>query len=354
MYLITIILIIVITLCLLLLGLILFNVKMNIYDLFIRPKTPITFSTEFDESLLDGGLRFPIPIINYHRTCFIDSVLNSIANSDTLTKHFKNILPESKVSDERIVNAFTNGLKVKKIISSLIESNYVAKNNKRKLYEILCSLFIRGIDGYNKYISQGIRLYMLYLEKMSLFNQDFESTKTMYAGRSFYEYVCNADYNFILYFNFCEELRKRGKTNIKYTGVLNNCIIVNFGLKHFKAPCDKDSIQSILNSMTETDVFIELNNDISKYDNNIITTMISTCITKYKGKYRCTDIIFDMYEQDNGDDPYHSVYYNIDKKALHDDASVINEIEIDSFTKTTEDNDYYVPCVLHFQMLNDY
>ena len=330
---------------------ILFNHKMEYSsDTDYSFPSDVSFSTEFDESLLDGGLRFPIPTINKYRTCFIDSVLNSIANSDTLTKHFKNILPESKVSDEQIQNAFTNGLKNKTIISSLIEKNDKPKNNRHRLYAILCCLFMRGTDDnkYPKAVLQYIRLYLLYLERMSDFNFHFEQTKKMYAGKSFYEYVCAADYNYILYFNYCRESYKLGKQPIPYTGVFNNKLIRNLELCNKLCSCDCSEIQDTLNITNKSDVFIEIDNNMSCYDQNEQLNMFSTCTKPYDGKYRCTDIILDLYEKDNEDEPCHSVYYNIDKGILHDDGELI-KTDISNISKQFDNGDYYVPCILHFQ-----
>ena len=227
-------------------------------DSIPSPDTPISFSTEFDESLLIGGLRFPVSMNNLYRTCFIDSVLNSIANSETLTKHFKNILPESKVSDKEVITAFTYGLKDKQIISSLIDKNYTVKRNTLGLYHILCSLFLRGIDNnYDKNILHYMRLYIMYLERMGKFNSDHESkVKKMYLGKSFYDYVCAADYNFIVYFNYCKKLCVSGKESLDYTGVINNNLITRLGLTHKTR--ELSSVQNTLNGMHDTDVFIEI------------------------------------------------------------------------------------------------
>lgn len=319
--------------------LILFNRKMN--------TTNLELESEFDEELLVGGLRFPIAMNNLYRTCFIDSVLNSVANSDALTEYFKNILPENKVSDKQIIYAFTNGLKSRQIVSSLMDKTYIVKRNALGLYRILCSLFIRGIDNkYDKNILHCMRLYIMYLERMSKFNADHESkVKKMYLGKSFYEYVCAADYNFIVYFNYCKKICASGKESLDYTGVIDNNLITRLGLKHITR--ELNEIQDVLNSIHTADLFIEIEYE-AYYDKETAMNMCKECTKEYEGNYRCTDIIFDLYEKEETT-PCHSVYYNIDEKVLHDDGEII-ETDINNLYDLLDDGNYYVPCILHFQL----
>ena len=353
MYLITTILIIVITLCLLLLGLILFNVKMNIYESYFDgfitpPDSPISYNID---ELLSGGLRAPLKITNWFRTCFIDSVLNSIANSETLTKHFKDILPESKVSDEQIQNAFINGIPEKKIISSLIEKDMTTQNNKLTIYKILCSIFIRGIDNnYSKDVLIYITLYIMYLENSTRFNDEAGAPiKEMDPTENFYTYVQNTDYNFVMYFIYCDKMIKKN-INPAYTGVSNNLLITKLGLKHIFCICDYSEIQRQLNTNTDSDLFIETIYIPTVYDEIVVKAMFDICITKYKGKYRCTDIILDEYRK-KSDISYHSVYYNIDKELLHNN-SVITKTSKDIISKPLTNGNYYIPRILHFQQFN--
>ena len=343
---------ILIILSLMSLGLILFGSKMtddeSDRELIPQSNLPTSASSEFDEALLMGGLRFPISMTNRYRTCFIDSVLNSIVNSDVLVERFKNIVPEKSVSDDQIEKAFTTGLKDKRIVSSIVEPTRKAKNNRRELYAILCCIFMRGIDKYSKSMLQYIRTYILYLDKMNTFNPRFSNTKPVYAGKSFYEYVCATDYNFIIYFNYCKEMYELGNDNVEFTGVLDNRLIKNLGLLHVIRECTEDDIQTVLSKCTDSDMFIEIHSDIIQYDKPIIKKMIATCTKKHEGPYRCTDIIFDMYER-NEDEPYHSVYYNLDEKVLHDDAKIISNVNTNVFESERNDGDYYVPCIIHFQ-----
>ena len=307
----------------------------------------ISFSTEFDETLI-GSHRFPISLKNIYRTCFIDSVLNSIANCETLTKHFKDILPS--ITTKQIEQAFSiKSMKNKNILSSLISNNYNATNNLSRLYEILVALFIRSIDNSKDHILLYIRIYIMYLENMDGFNNGNKSkTKQLQRNMKFYDYVCNTDYNFISYFNYCYEIQKDNYNNISYTGVLNNNLIRKLNLNYFIRKCDISEIQYVLNNNTTHDVFVEIIYDSTLFDLNYIEGMFRTCIKRYNGNYLCTDIIFDKYEQESYT-PYHSVYYNINQSKLLDDGELI-ETDINRLSKPLDDGDYYVPCILHFQL----
>ena len=302
----------------------------------------------FDDSLLDGGLRYPISIINWFRTCFIDSVLNSIANSETLTNYFNSIISNNKFTDDQMINMFIIGMPRKAIISSLITKEYKSNNNKLELYKILCGIFIRGIDKqYSNEVMLYITLYIMYLENEYGFNKRYKSkTKILNPTDSFYDYVCNADYNFICYFNYCQ--KPKNKNNSEFTGVLNNMLIRKLGLKHIICECEDVKIQTELNNNNETDLFVEIIYTPVKYNESVVNDMFKTCIKTYEGKYRCTDMILDKYEK-YADIAYHSVYYNIDKGLLHDDGKIMN-VSIDILHKSLEDGDYYAPCILHFQL----
>ena len=358
MFVVALLIVIVVLLCLLL-RLVLFKLKMcdSDTDFDIDFDTDIDFDSIFDsdisfddildESYLVGGLRAPLEITNWYRTCFIDSVLNSIANSDVLSKRFKNILPENSVSNEQIQNAFLHGIPERKIISSLIEKDMTTQNNKLMMYKLLCSMFIRGIDNnYPKDVLIYITLYIMYLENSSRFNYESGApVKKMDPTERFYTYMQNVDYNFVIYFVYCEKAIKR--IDPKYTGVLDNLLPTRLGLKQVICICDYSEIQLRLDTSVDSDVFIEMICIPTTYDETIVKAMFDICTSRYEGNYRCTDIILDEYKKES-DVSYHSVYYNIDENKLHDNSD-ITKTDINALSKPLDNGNYYVPRILHFQ-----
>lgn len=304
------------------------------------------------DSQMTGGLRAPSEIINWYRTCFIDSVLNAIANSDTLVERFKNILPESKFSDDDIINAFLEGMPKKYVLASLIDKDMHVPNNKLKLYEILGAIFIRGIDSYPKDVLLYVTLYIMYLENSTQFNKRASNVvKEMDPRENFYTYVCNTDHNFVIYFRYCDKMIKRNDMDPQYTGVHNNMLITKLGLNHKTSICDYSEIQGILDKCINSDVFIEFIYVPTMYNETVIQAMFDICLSKYAGGYCCTDIIFDEYENDD-DIAYHSIYYNVNESLLHNN-SVISKIDITSLSKQLHNGKYYVPRILHYQRIID-
>lgn len=332
--------------------------KMSIYesyfdesfdDFITPPDSPILYNID---ELLSGGLRAPLKITNWFRTCFIDSVLNSIANSETLSKYFKNILPENKVSDEQIQNAFLHGMPEKKIISSLIEKDMTTQNNKLTIYKILCSMFIRGIDNnYSKDVLIYITLYIMYLENSTGFNARSKAPiRKPNPNDRFYTYVQDTDHNFVMYFIYYDKTIKKD-IDPTYTGVPNNMLITKLGLKHITCICDYSEIQKQLDTNNDySDIFIETIYIPTVYNETVVNAMFDICTSEYKGKYRCTDIILDEYEKD-ASVSYHSLYYNIDEHKLHNN-SIITKTEINTLSKPLTNGNYYIPRILHFQQFN--
>lgn len=306
----------------------------------------IDFNTEFIP--LDGAHRYPITIHNMYGTCFIDALLNSIANSEALVKQFKSVLPDSKVSDDQILYAFNDGMKTKRIVSSLINKKYTTDNTLRTLYDVLICAFIRGIDTYNDATMVYISLYMMYLANMFKFGKMYPSkTKSISVNDSLYDLVCKTDYNFIAYFNYCQKLMDLGKDN-DMAGVgdenLTKCILSS---NYATCQCNKSKIQKELNSHDESDIFISVLYNIVD-DRKRLDDMFDACIKRYNSKYLCTDIVFDLYKQDEYY-PYHSVFFNVNQGKLHDDGK-ITEASINVLAKVNNDGEYYVPSILHFQL----
>ena len=306
-------------------------------DVFADVFADASIFSDLDAPLI-GGLRAPSEIINWYRTCFIDSVLNAIANSDALVNHFKNILPTSKFSDNDIINAFLEGMPKKRVLSSLIDKDAHTSNNKLRLYEILGAMFIRGIDSYPKDVLLYITLYIMYLENSIQFNKKASNTvKEMDSRENLYTYACNADYNFVMYFRYCDKMIKQNDIDPQYTGVQNNMLITKLGLNHKTSICDYSVIQKILDECADSDVFIETIYIPTRYNKTVVQAMFDICMSKY-----VTD----------NDVSLHSVYYDVTDHLLHND-SVISKIDITTLSKQAQNGKYYVPRILHYQHITD-
>ena len=337
------------------LRLILFDTKSIMIedDFDVSSDSSIEFNTDYitdfntDYIPLDGAHRYPITLYNMYGTCFIDSLLNSIANSEALVKRYTSILPESKVSDDRILYAFSDGMKTKNIVSSLIDKKYVTDNALRTLYDTLICIFIRGIDAYDNTTMIYISLYIMYLANMFKFGKRYPSkTKTISINDSLYELVCKTDYNFIAYFNYCQKLKDLGKDN-DIAGVDENLTKCVLSSNYATCQCNKAKIQKELDNHNESDVFISVLYNVID-DRKRLDEMFDACIKRYDSKYLCTDIIFDEYNHDDYY-PHHSVFFNVNQGKLHDDGN-ITEASINTLTKTNDNGEYYVPSILHFQL----
>ena len=278
---------------------------------------------------------------NLHGTCFIDSVLNSIANSDSLTAHFKSILPESKYSDELILRSFNEGIKERKIICGIINDKYKSDTNITLLYEILVSIFIRGMNKYDETTLIYVRLYLMYLENFYDFNEHYK-TKTKFITleeETFYELVRKTDYNFVQYFNYCQKA-----SNPKFTGALNDDFLVRINI-NMEISKISDIYDKIKNNNV-SDIYIKI---IHYYLNKkLIKEACDACIKRYPCDYVCSDIILDKYEKGNVL-PNHSVFYNINQGKLQDNSK-ITDTDINKLSQPSEDGSCYFPCILHFQL----
>ena len=307
-------------------------------------ETDVSLDTEFDDTLI-GSHRFPVSMKNLYGTCFIDSLLNSIANSETLCNHFKNVLPN--ITNNQIDYAFGEGMKKKKMISSLIDKEFDTDNNISELYKILICIFIKEVNNCENNIISHIRLYLMYLENAGLFDAAYATKiKEVIGDEPFYEFVSKIDYNYVLYYNYCKRAFTTNHTN-NFAGIRYNDMFGNIlHLTYIVSRCKESDIQKILNNNSVADLFIKVL--YNKYNKHTLKEMFAACIKRYEGNYMCTDIIFDRYEDGKGF-PFHSVYYNINQSKLLDDGE-LTEVAINNLNKPLDDGDYYVPCILHFQL----
>lgn len=295
---------------------------------------------------MEGGHRFPLTIENIYGTCFIDSVLNSVANSDPLSNHFKSILPESEYSDETILEAFDEGMKHHRVVSAIVDDKYDVDDKITLLYEILVSIFIRGINKYDETTLICVRLYLMYLENFQAFNEHYRS-KTKFITceeESFHDLACKADYNFVQYFQYCQKALKRKNQDIKFTGVSSDKFLDRIQIEVF--PSTLSTIYNKIRKIAGSDIYIRILHDPS--NKQIIPQVFDACIKHYDCDYRCSDVVLDKYKKGELS-PIHSVFYNLDHGKLHDNSKII-DIGLNRLAQPSEDRVYYFPSILHFQL----
>lgn len=347
----------------------------NISSVSYIPKPGLIYTDdELNEMLshmnkLSGGYINPVAFNNYYGTCFIDSTLNSIINSDKLLETFWNELPECIKNNEFIYKeglnidetitidtVFYNGISNTNRILSCYDLKDTRNDYFETVYRVLLSIFVHSIGNSSEMLSVCIRVYLMFLENIPRISQcGLFTMKSMSLDMSFNEFLKNLDYNFCMYYAILyhnsrnqsaqNEIERFRTCTINYSaGVPDHELLNHLGIGSYLSDYNENMIMNVLNNCSNTyDIFIAMYGYV-KHSNR--KKALDECFKVNHPKYILTDMVLSKYST-NPDmsrySPEHAIYYNI-KDNIAQDNNKQYTLYIDDIDNT------YTASILHFQM----
>ena len=309
------------------------NVKMSDSDtsFYYTPSSDDDFYED-----IDGGLLESRDFLNVFGTCYIDCILNSIANSDALVRQLTNEIP-AHLSITTISNAFDTPTPLCNINIKPTHDNYTS------LSRLLVALYIYGMNDYDDITILTIRTYIMYVENMERFLQKYPKRDKLkpVSFDSPFETLANIDHNFNVYMLLCQRAANKKHTIIA-SGVKDHRLLERIGIKTYCARCNVDDIANVLSTCDDHDVFVNM----LSFRGNLFDQRFDV---KTQNGYTLTDMMISRYSS-NGNSFDHSMYYDFLKQTLQSDNTK-TQMTIDDLVETKMSDGECVVTLLHFQRL---